>query len=164
VQGTASDNRGVAALTVRGAPITGGADGGWGAQVPLAAGPNTIVARATDGAGNATEASVAVTYAPVTGRPCVVPVLKGLRKLSSAKKLAERAGCRLSKLVTYRYVKPVRVRKGRRVITVVTRRGTVLGTRQKTGARLAPGATINVVLQGRVPTARKPSPTARPKR
>ncbi|MCW2957491.1 MAG: Ig domain protein group 1 domain protein [Solirubrobacterales bacterium] len=159
VRGTATDNRAVASLTVAGAPITVGPDGGWSAVVPLVAGPNTIVARATDTAGNTSEASVAVTYAPVTGKPCVVPRLKGLRRVSSAKKLAARAGCRLSKVVFYRYVKPARIRKGKRVITVVTRRGTVLGTKQKTTARLTPGAAVNVILQGRVPAAK---PKAKP--
>ncbi|MCW2996626.1 MAG: Ig domain protein group 1 domain protein [Solirubrobacterales bacterium] len=150
VRGTASDNRSVAGLTVAGIPVAVAADGTWSGEVTLTPGPNTIVARATDGAGNASEATVAVTYAPVSGAPCVVPRVKGLRRISSAKKRVTGAGCRFGALF-YRYVKPVKIRKGKKTITVVTRRGTALGTKQKIGARLRPGATVNVVVQGRVP-------------
>ncbi|MCW3014469.1 MAG: Ig domain protein group 1 domain protein [Solirubrobacterales bacterium] len=155
VRGTASDNRGVARLTVAGLPVPVAADGTWSGEVTLTPGPNTIVAHATDGAGNASEASVAVTYAPVTGTPCVVPRMKGLRRISSAKKRVTKAGCRFG-LVFYRYVKPTKIRKGKKIITVVTRRGTVLGTKQKIGAKLRPGAKVDVVVQGRVP--KKPTP------
>ncbi len=150
VRGTASDNRSLAGLTVLGAPVAVGADGTWSTKVTLVPGPNTIVARAADGAGNAAEASVAVTYDALAVTPCVVPALKGLRRLSSAKKLIARSRCAFGRVFS-RYVRPTRIRKGMRTILVVTRRGTVLGTRQKTGARLGPKAKVDVVRQGRVP-------------
>ena len=62
VTGTASDNVGVASLTVNGAPVTVAADGSWSAQVPLSAGANTVTAVASDAAGNSDSARRSVTY------------------------------------------------------------------------------------------------------
>jgi RHS repeat-associated protein len=61
VSGTASDANGVASVTVNGAAATvSGAS--WSANVTLAAGANTLSVVATDAAGNATAASVSVSF------------------------------------------------------------------------------------------------------
>jgi hypothetical protein len=151
VTGTATDNRGVTGLTVGGIATAVGAGGAWSQQLALKKGANTIVAHATDAAGNVTEASVVVTYAK--GRPCVVPKVKGLRTPGAAVPRLRRAGCRLGKTIAI-YSPPRRVRKGRKVVRVVTPRFTVLGSKQKQGRRLAPGAKVDLIVQGRKPKRR----------
>lgn len=150
VTGTATDNRGVTGLTVGGIVTAVGPGGAWSQVVPLKQGANTIVAHATDAAGNATEASLAVTY---RGRRCVVPKVKGLRTPGAAVPRLRRAGCRLGRILTI-YSPPKRVRKGHKVVRVVTRRFTVLGSKQKQGRRLAPGAKVDLIVQGRKPKRR----------
>lgn len=66
VTGTATDDNGVATLTVGGQPVTvtGGA---FGSTVELAEGPRSIAVTATDVAGNATTVTVGVTRFSVPG-------------------------------------------------------------------------------------------------
>lgn len=163
VTGTATDNRGVASLTVAGAPVAVGPDGGWSHPLRLVPGANAILARATDGAGNVSEASVSVLYTPAKARPCVVPKLKGLKSSGAAVRPLRTAGCRLGRSIAI-YSRPKLVRKGRTVIRVVTKRFTILGTKQKRGRRLAPGAKVDLIVQGRRPRTLTPKQRAAARR
>ncbi|WP_354699873.1 hypothetical protein DSM112329_00131 [Paraconexibacter sp. AEG42_29] len=154
--GTASDDRSLASLIVNGLPVSTADDGSWSAPVALSPGANTIVARAIDSAGNATEASVAVTR--VGAKRCVVPKVKGLKSVGVAITPLRKAGCRLGKVLTI-YSKPKIVVKGKRRLKVTVKRFAVLGSKQKQGRRLAPGAAVDLIVQGRKPKAgaRKPA-------
>ncbi|MCW3016076.1 MAG: repeat protein [Solirubrobacterales bacterium] len=71
VTGTTADNRGVASLTVGGKPVTPRSDGRFSVALDVVKGANTITAVATDAAGNATQATLKLTYqdrlAPTVG-------------------------------------------------------------------------------------------------
>jgi hypothetical protein len=69
VSGAASDNYGVASVTANGSAATLAANGAWSASVPLKVGPNTIVATASDHAGNTASSSLSVTYVPPPSPP-----------------------------------------------------------------------------------------------
>lgn len=62
VTGRATDNAGLASLTVAGRPATVGATGRFSAAVPMQKGANTVTAVAVDTAGNVTTAALKLTY------------------------------------------------------------------------------------------------------
>jgi hypothetical protein len=85
VRGTASDNKGVASVTVNGAAAALAPDGTWSARVPLEAGENTIRATARDAAGNEASATRSVHLdpphvccAPPLVRDTLAPVVSAL--------------------------------------------------------------------------------------
>lgn len=160
VTGTATDNTGVTSLTVAGSAVPVAADGTWSRVVTLVPGANAITARATDGTGNASEATITLTYGPATTPtkpvPCVVPKLAGLRTPSATIAPLRKAGCTLGKAVAI-YRKPIIVRKGRKVTRVVTKRYKILGTKQKAGRRLAAGAKVDLIVQGPKPKKLTPA-------
>jgi hypothetical protein len=115
VGGVATDNVAVTSLTVNGAAVAVGAGGAWATTVPLHAGANAITAVAHDGAGNASQDAITVTYQPVTPPPpppvkCKVPKLKK-KTLSAAKKALKKAHCGVAKKVKKKKSKSVK--KGR---------------------------------------------------
>jgi hypothetical protein len=69
VSGTASDNLGIASLTLNGAPVAVGSGGAWSANPTLSVGANTITLVATDSAGKTTSKSITVTYTPPVPAP-----------------------------------------------------------------------------------------------
>lgn len=147
--GRVSDNGGVAKLTLNGTPIAFGADGSFTRAIRLPRrGANVLAVAATDLQGNVTQVQVPVTYA-VPGAPCVVPRVIGLTRRGASARL-RRAGCRLG-AVSRRYVKPRRVRKGRRVVVVRVRTGRIVAQRVKPGAKVARGTKVRVTVQGRRP-------------
>ncbi|UTI64729.1 hypothetical protein NBH00_00625 [Paraconexibacter antarcticus] len=151
VTGTATDNRAVTALTVAGQPTAPGAGGAWSAVVPLVPGTNAIVAHATDAAGDVTEATLTIIYrARAAPKPCVVPKVRGLKSAASAGGVLRRAGCRRGRTLTV-YSRPRLVRKGRKLVRVVVRRFTVLGSKQRQGRRLPAGTKVDLIVQGRRP-------------
>ena len=94
VTGTATDESGIASVTVNGVLASGAADWStWSAEVTLAAeGENTITAVATDGAGLTTTKTVTVTYSnPVEKYALIVGIgqyqygdIYGLRDIKTA--------------------------------------------------------------------------------
>lgn len=62
VTGTATDDQGLASLTVAGRPVTPAASGRFSVAVPVVKGANRIAAVAVDRAGNRTEATLQLTY------------------------------------------------------------------------------------------------------
>jgi hypothetical protein len=152
VTGTATDNGGLAAATINGAPLAVGADGTWSANVTLKSGLNTLTVEAVDTQQNKTQAQVAVTYR-VAGAPCVVPKIVGLTRGGAIARL-KRRHCSLG-AVTTKYFKPHRVKKGRRRITVRYRLGHVVTQRIKAGARVDNGTKVRVTIQGRKPKKKK---------
>jgi hypothetical protein len=110
VRGKSADNVGVSALTVNGQPVSLGGDGTFSAPVTLRPGANTVTAVATDAAGNASQASVAVTYMPPAPPKCRVPKVKRGSKLATVKKRIVKAHCRVGKV---KKARSKHVRRGR---------------------------------------------------
>ena len=78
VSGVVTDPSGVVALTVNGFPAALGPTNGFGVEVPLPSGPETITIRAVDGAGRVSERLVPV----VRARPQPAPVAAKARARS----------------------------------------------------------------------------------
>ncbi len=144
ISGTASDNGGVAAMTLNatGVALT---NGKWSRRVRLRGGINTYKAAATDTQGNRTEVAITVRY----GRAgtCIVPSVAGLTRSRAQQRLNGRR-CSLG-AVTTKYFKPRRVRKGRTRVTVRYRRGRVVTQSIKPGAKVAAGTRVRLSVQGR---------------
>lgn len=77
VVGTASDDQGIASLTVGGQPVAVSPSGRFSAAVPMAKGANLVTAIATDHAGNTATATLKLNYAdrlaPVVGPLYIEP-------------------------------------------------------------------------------------------
>ena len=134
VRGTASDDKGVASLTLNGQSLPVAADGTWSGRVALASGANTITAVARDAAGN--EASdrrgvfveePRVCCAPPPLQDVVAPVLgalsmtnrtfavaRGATAISAGAKRGTRVRYTLSEPATVAFA-IARETKGRRV-------------------------------------------------
>jgi Glucodextranase, domain B len=69
VSGTASDDAGIASLTVNGHAVSVQSDGSWSAPVTLAPGANTVTAVATDADGITTQRQITITYTPHPSSP-----------------------------------------------------------------------------------------------
>ena len=69
VSGTASDNTGVASVTVNGILATGTTN--WNAELTLTEGANTITVIATDTSGNTATDVITITYAPTASPSCI---------------------------------------------------------------------------------------------
>jgi len=74
VTGTATDESGIASVTVNGVLASGASVGWsiWSAEVGLTEGENTLTAVATDNAGLTTTKTVTVTYEPLTAPPTLL--------------------------------------------------------------------------------------------
>jgi hypothetical protein len=132
VQGSVKDLVGVASLSVNGRGVAVQPSGTFMTTVNLRLGANTIVATATNVAGNSGAAAVAVTYKLA---PCKVPRLHG-KTLRKAKQLLKQAGCKVGKL------------KHSHSRTI--RRGHVISTKPKAGSTHRRGTKIGLVVsQGR---------------
>ena len=123
VAGRATDNVGVAALSVNGRPVAVGPDGSFSVPVALARGTNDIAVVATDAAGLTATARVAVQRGDV--RRCRVPKVRAGARVKAARAAIRKAGCRPGT----RRVRSRKVRKGR-VVGLSRKAGTVvpLGT------------------------------------
>ena len=125
VQGSVSDSVGVSALNVNGQGVIVRPGGIFGVTVNLHLGLNTIIATATNVAGNTGSTSVSVTYKLP---PCRVPKLNG-KTLPAARQILKLAGCGLGKLS---HANSRKVRKGR-VISSKPRAGST----QKRGTKIS---------------------------
>jgi Glucodextranase, domain B len=131
VRGTASDNAGVAELTVNGKARQLLANGRWSAKVRLRRrGRIRIVAVATDAAGNSAQARIDVRRT----RACTVPKLKG-KTLRGARRALRKAHCRLGKV---RSAYSGSVPAGR-VIASKRKRGRLFRPRTRIGLTLSRG-------------------------
>ena len=122
VRGRATDDLGIAALTVNGDPVGVLGDGSWQTLMSLKPGVNTITAKARDASGNEASASTDVIHTPVAAvaaaaspavkaaAKCTVPRVRR-RTLLSAERALVRAGCAVGKLKSKRTsaLKPGRV-------------------------------------------------------
>ena len=133
VGGRATDNVGIAALSVNGRSAPVSADGSFSVPVALAGGANEIVATATDGAGLTATARVVVHR--VLER-CRVPKVKPGSTLRTARRALAKAGCKAPKRA--RKARSRKVRKGR-VIGLTRKAGTVLPLRTTVGIRVSRG-------------------------
>ena len=77
VTGTASDNVGLASVTVNGIPVVVTA-GAYSVDVDLIEGVNAITVIATDTSGNTNQVDISVTYEPVVNAPFVPPVIESV--------------------------------------------------------------------------------------
>jgi hypothetical protein len=134
VTGRATDNVGVAALSVGGRPATLAADGAFSVPVALVPGPNEITVSATDGAGLA--ASARVTVQPGAVARCRVPKVRAGIRVRAARTAIRKAGCRARKGT--RRVRSRKVRKGR-VVGLTRRPGRLLPFRTAVGIRVSAG-------------------------
>jgi hypothetical protein len=124
VTGRATDNVGVASFTVNGLGVALAPDGSFSTIVRLRSGRNTIVAAASDAAGNTTTASAVVTFRPTS--QCRVPRLRGLT-VAAARRALGRAHCALGRI---RKVRATRRQRGRVLSTNPAARSTrVPGTK-----------------------------------
>jgi hypothetical protein len=125
ISGRATDNIGVAALSVGGRATAIAADGTFSVPVPLAVGPNEIAVSATDGAGLTATARVTVQRAAVAR--CRVPKVKAGRRVRVARAALRKAGCRS---------------RTRRVRSRSVRKGRVIGLNRRAGRRLPFGTAV----------------------
>ena len=119
VSGSATDTGALASLTVNGAAVTVGADGGWSTSVPLKTGANTIKATATDQAGLTKSATVSVTYKIPPGKAALkgkVSVTKG--KVTFSLKCTGAAGSKCSVKDT---LSTIERRKGSKILGLLAR-------------------------------------------
>ena len=139
--GRASDNLGVASLTVNGKPVGLKADGSYSTTLDLPLGNTRITVTATDGAGQSASTSADVTVVetltqprPQPARGCAVPSIKRGATLKSVKAKLAKANCRPPRKLTEQ--RSSKVRKGR--VIALTRKP---GTNLKAGARV--GITVS---------------------
>ncbi len=97
VTGTASDNVGVASVSVNGQAAVLNS-GSWSATVTLPPGTSTVTAVGTDGAGNTASASRSVTYTPppppaATKLKLVLGSISSKQRVNKAKAVIVKAGC-----------------------------------------------------------------------
>jgi len=108
IGGSVSDVSGIASLTVNGVPLPLTATGGFSTSLPLVLGANTITVRATDGAGNTTEATRTVirTGLPAAAsRPQVTALKAGFSRGKLVVRVTLTANARVSVQVLRRTVR-----------------------------------------------------------
>jgi hypothetical protein len=97
VQGNAVAHDGLG-LKVDGQTVPVNSDGTWSTTVPLRRGANTVTAVATDGSGNAAQATDKVIYTPTPApKFCIVPAVSHNR-LAKAKTALKKANCKVGKI------------------------------------------------------------------
>jgi hypothetical protein len=128
VSGTASDNVGLTSVTVNGHQVGTSATGVYATVTALRPGRNVITVVATNQAGNATTASVTVTYRPP---PCRVPKLQG-KTVAAARIALTNAGCVAGKITK---IRSRTIRKGR-----------VISSRPAPGTRHRPFTKVGLVV------------------
>ena len=128
IQGRVSDSVRITSLNVGGRGVIVQPGGLFGVTLNLRPGANTILATATNLAGNKGNASVTVTYKLTQ---CRVPRLHGSTLKAAKRKLAS-AGCRVGKL--------------KRVHSRTVHKGRVVSTNPAAGSRHSHGWRVGVVL------------------
>lgn len=154
VTGTARDNKGIASVTVNGAPAARSGDT-YSAPVTLTPGANVVTVVATDTAGNTATGAITVTYVvpnpPVTppgtpGAPvrrCIVPKIKAGSTQTTVKKALVKANCKAGKKVVLKTSRTVK-------------KGRVISISRKAGTRLPAGTAIKInVSKGKPAVKRK---------
>jgi len=143
VFGRASDNLGVASLTVNGKPVGLKADGSYSTTLDLPLGNTRITVTATDGAGQSASTSADVTVVETLPRPrlqpvrgCTVPSINRGATLKSVKAKLAKANCRPPRKLTEQ--RSSKVRKGR-VIALTRKPGTNLKAGTRVGITVSSG-------------------------
>jgi len=128
IRGQAFDAVGIASLTVgsQGVPVRSG--GVFGATVKLRVGKNVIVATVRNFAGNSSQTALTVTYKLP---PCTVPRLRG-KSLKTARRLLHLHHCTIGRI--------------RRVRTRHVRRGNIVSSSPRAGARRKNAAKVGLVI------------------
>jgi hypothetical protein len=139
VTGKATDNGGIASLTVNGVSTPVAADGTFSAPVGLSVGANVITVVAADKAGNTTQAQTTVNYVPkaTPAKPapkCTVPKISRGSTLKTAQKKIRAAGCTVGKIKRARS----KTKKGR-VIAISPKGGSVQPLLTKVNVTLSAG-------------------------
>jgi hypothetical protein len=142
VTGKATDNGGVASLTVNGVSTPVAADGTFSAPVALSVGANVITVVAADKAGNTAQAQTTVNYVPkaTPGKPaptCTVPKISRGSTLTTAQKKIKAAGCTVGKIKRARS----KTKKGR-VIAISPKGGSVTPLLTKVNVTLSAGKKV----------------------
>jgi hypothetical protein len=142
VTGKATDNGGVASLTVNGVSTPVAADGTFSAPVALSVGANVITVVAADKAGNTAQAQTTVNYVPkaTPGKPaptCTVPKISRGSTLTTAQKKIKAAGCTVGKIKRARS----KTKKGR-VIAISPKGGSVQPLLTKVNVTLSAGKKV----------------------
>jgi hypothetical protein len=139
VTGKATDNGGVASLTVNGVLTPVAADGTFSAPVGLSVGANVIKVVAADKAGNTAQAQTTVNYVPkpAPGKPaptCTVPKISRGTTLKTTQKKIKAAGCTVGKIKRA----TSKTKKGR-VIAISPKGGSVKPLLTKVNVTLSAG-------------------------
>jgi hypothetical protein len=142
VTGKATDNVGVASLTVNGVSTPVAADGSFSAPVALSVGANVITVVAADRAGNTAQAQTTVKYVPkaAPGKPaptCMVPKIGRGSTLKAAQKKIRAAGCTVGKIKRARST----TKRGR-VIAISPKGGLVTPLLTKVNVTLSAGRKV----------------------
>jgi hypothetical protein len=128
VRGIAGDHVGVASAAVNGVGVALAADGMFVRRVPLRRGVNVLRVAVTNLAGNTRSVTRHLIYRP---GPCVVPRLRGLG-VAAARRLLVRRYCRAGRILHRR--------------SVSVRRGSVIATIPRSGAKRRHGARVQIVV------------------
>jgi hypothetical protein len=128
IRGQAFDAVGIASLTVGGQGVPLRSGGVFGATVKLHVGKNLILATVRNFAGNTSQTSVTLTYKLP---PCTVPKLRG-KSLRTARRVLRQHHCAVGK------VKRVRARH--------VRRGRIVSSRPRAGAKRKRGTKVGLVI------------------
>jgi len=147
VSGRATDNVGVAKLTINGQPVAVGGDGSFSAVVALGTGSNRVDVVATDATGLTGTASIDVTRtAPVilptpTPQPeavqwCVMPRVKKGSTVKAARAALKEAGCKAARKTKSK--RSSKVKKGR-VLSLTHRAGDHVPLAEAVGITVSAG-------------------------
>jgi hypothetical protein len=148
VTGKATDNVGIASLTVNGVSATVAGDGTFSAPVALSVGDNVITVVAADKAGNTTQAQTTVGYVPkatpatptTPAKPaptCKVPKISRGSTLKTTEKKIRAAGCKVGKIKRA----TSKTKKGR-VIAISPKGGSVKPLLTKVNVTLSAGKKV----------------------
>jgi hypothetical protein len=148
VTGKATDNGGIASLTVNGVSTPVAGDGSFSAPVGLSVGENVVTVVAADKAGNTTQAQTTVGYVPkatpatptTPAKPaptCKVPKISRGSTLTTTQKKIRAAGCKVGKIKRA----TSKTKKGR-VIAISPKGGSVKPLLTKVNITLSAGKKV----------------------